>query len=195
MKKTPFMYMTVFTALSLLAACNQDEGPGEMNPNPEPGTVEEDNGAQENETMMSYIRLDDALQHFNNAFPDASLTSVKYDAQNLHYELDGIDDDSEYELVIHAETEEEINQQTEPLDAEDAGGVEREREAIELEGLIEPTDAVGTAQNEISGAMRSWELERDGNRIYYEVKIEVDQEEHEVTIDAESGEIIEIDRD
>ncbi|KQL56105.1 MULTISPECIES: PepSY domain-containing protein [Bacillaceae] len=195
MKKTPFMYLTVFTALSLLAACNQDEGPGEMNPNPAPGTVEEDNVEQENETMNSYIRLEGALQHFNNAFPDASLTSVTYDAQNLHYELDGIDDDSEYELVIHAETEEEINQQTEPLDAEDAGGAEREREAIEIDELIEPTDAVGTAQGEVPGALRSWELEREGNRIYYEVKIEVDQEEHEVTVDAETGEIIEIDRD
>jgi len=195
MRKRKLSTMTAFAALLMLAACNQDEGPEEMNPNPQPDSGEEDSATQEGESMNSYITINDAIERFNEVFPDASMTGLKYDAQSMNYEIDGIDDDSEYELIINVETQEEVSQETEALDQDDAGGVEREREAIDTEGLIEPNEAVQTAHDEIDGAMRSWELERDDNRTYYEVKIEIDQDEHEVKVDAQSGDIIEIDRD
>lgn len=198
MKKWPMVFVATATVATLIG-CNQDEPQGETNQTPDSTNEEnqesETNNGGDTDERGVYIDLNVALQEFEEAYPDVSLTSVEFDTQTMLYEFEGIDDDTEYEMDIDATTQEVTHQREEALDADDANGVEREEEGFTFDGLITPDEAIDLAQEEVNGELRSWTLDRENARVVYEVKMEVDGNEQEVKIDAETSEIMEIDQD
>ncbi|GAF12987.1 lipoprotein [Bacillus sp. JCM 19046] len=198
MKKWSMVFVATLTATALVG-CNQDEPQGETNQSPDTTNGGEQGDSTNNSNEMDdlgvYIDLNVALQEFEDAYPDASLTSVEFDTRAMLYEFEGMDDDTEYEMDIDATTQEITHQREEALDADDAGGVEREEEGFSFEGLITPDEAVNLAREEVAGELRSWALDRDNSRTIYDVTMDVEGNEHEVKIDAETSEIIEVDKD
>ena len=64
-----------------------------------------------------------------------------------------------------------------------------------LENIISVEEAKNIAVSEIGGEVMEVELDEDDGRYEYELEIRTDRGEADITIDAESGEIVEIDID
>ncbi|MBC1926194.1 PepSY domain-containing protein, partial [Listeria innocua] len=93
---------------------------------------------------MSY---EDAVSAFKDKHSDAEISGVELE-KNLGkyvYTVDGISNDNEYEMKFNAETKEQMSDETDKLDQEDAGGVEKENEKLNLDGIKTPKEAMDKA--------------------------------------------------
>lgn len=125
---------------------------------------------------------------------DGRLTSLELDSerQGYVYSVDLVSGSEEYEALVSASSGEILRDETESLDGDDAA--EAGDEVFELEGLVEPGDAMTAATGEAEGAARSWSLDREWDGIFYEVEVAPSAgDDLDVTIDAESGEVVEVD--
>ncbi|WP_054703524.1 PepSY domain-containing protein [Bacillus sp. JCM 19041] len=201
MKKWQLSIAATVAALAL-AGCNQgEEEPApttepDMNEEQEPNTEADNNQNQINMNGFQ-VDLETAIAEFEQAYPGASITAIDFDSDlsTWRYEIEGVDDETEYELYVDAETGDVSNEREEALDAEDAGGTELEKEALDLEGLLNPQEAIDIALAETEGIVDGWKLDRENDTTYYEVTIETDNEDFEVKIDASSGDVIETEQD
>lgn len=98
------------------------------------------------------------------------------------WEIDTMADGQEWELEINATTG-EVRED----DRDDEDDDERQ---LELDSVIGHAEAMEIAASEVSGPVTQWELDWDDGRQEYKVEI---QDDVDVTIDALSGEILEID--
>lgn len=140
------------------------------------------------------VLLEDAVQIFNDTYPDASIESVQFDDddnQTYEYDIDGFDDSSEYELSVDANSGETREQESENDDDND-------EEALNFDNIISPQEAMETALTEIgSGHVDEWELDSEDGTPIYEISLEntdsQDDDDEDITLHAETGEILERD--
>lgn len=109
---------------------------------------------------MSY---EDAINAFKDKHSDAEISSVELEKSlgKYVYKVDGISNDNEYEMKFNAETKEQLSDETDRLDREDAGGVEKENEKLSLDGIKSPKEAMDKAVSEQAGDVTSWKIERE----------------------------------
>lgn len=185
-----------------MAGCNQGEE--EPTPTTEPDMNEEQDQNTEADNNQNQLNMNDfqvdleaAIAEFEQAYPGASITTIDfdYDFSTWRYEIEGVDDETEYELHVDADTGDLSNEKEEALDSEDAGGTERAEEELDLDGIIDPQEAIDIALAETEGIVDGWKLDRENEMTYYEVTIETDNEDYEIKIDASSGDIIETEQD
>lgn len=136
------------------------------------------------------ISLDDAVQIFFDTFPEAEgIDNVDFDVDDgrFEYEIDGFNANTEFELTINAETGEILEQKSENDDDHDT--------AIDFDNIISPQEAMTNALEAAgSGYVKEWNLDTDDGRIIYDIDIEgADNGVDDVEVNAETGEIIEID--
>ncbi|MBC8922141.1 PepSY domain-containing protein, partial [Escherichia coli] len=122
---------------------------------------------------MSY---EDAINAFKDKHSDAEISSVELEKSlgKYVYKVDGISNDNEYEMKFNAETKEQLSDETDRLDREDAGGVEKENEKLSLDGIKSPKEAMDKAVSEQAGDVTSWKIERELDTTYYEVTVKQD---------------------
>lgn len=140
------------------------------------------------------ILLEDAVQIFNDTYPGASIESVQFDddANNYEYDIDGFDNSTEYELSVDANSGETREQESEN-DNDD-----NDNEALNFDNIISPQEAMETALAEIgSGHVDEWELDSEDGTPVYEISLEntdsQDDDDEDVTLHAETGDILERD--
>lgn len=136
------------------------------------------------------ISLDDAVQIFFDTFPEAEgIDNVDFDVDDgrFEYEIDGFNANTEFELTINAETGEILEQKSENDDDRDT--------AIDFDNIISPQEAMTNALEAAgSGYVKEWNLDTDDGRTIYDIDIEgADNGVDDVEVNAETGEIIEID--
>ncbi|EAH4081036.1 hypothetical protein EDX86_05100 [Listeria monocytogenes] len=143
---------------------------------------------------MSY---EDAINAFKDKHSDAEISSVELE-KNLGkyvYKVDGISNDNEYEMKFDAETKEQLSDETDRLDREDAGGVEKENEKIDLNGIKTPKEAMDKAVSEQSGDVTSWKIERELDTTYYEVTVKQDNNKYEIKLNAKTLDVLQTEQD
>ena len=139
-EKTPILFG--IAALGLLAGCTQNNtGNSEPAQNSSSSTAV----ASSSETTSSQatgsssssaaiangglptVTVEEAIQIFQDKYPDAAITSIDLDTSfgNYFYQVEGVDDTNEFELKIDAETKETSEERTEKLDADEQNGVKR----------------------------------------------------------------------
>ncbi|MBM6613955.1 PepSY domain-containing protein [Desemzia sp. RIT804] len=133
------------------------------------------------------ISLDDAIQIYNETHPNSSIESIEFDDDDAKYEydFDGFDDANEYELSIDASTGEAVDRETDS-DNDD------NNEALNLDNIVSPQEAMTTALEEVgSGYVDSWHLDTENGLTVYEISIENSQDDDDdIIINAQTGEFI-----
>lgn len=149
--------------------------------------IDTTNGIQDVEFAVS---LDAAVQIFLDTFPEAEgIDLVEFDVDDgrYEYEIDGFNSNMEFELTVDAKTG-DIREGKSESDADREVG-------LDFEKIISPKEAMANALTAIgSGYVKEWQLDTDDGRTIYEIDIEgSDSDVDDVTIDAFTGEVLEID--
>ncbi|MBC1948502.1 PepSY domain-containing protein [Listeria welshimeri] len=143
---------------------------------------------------MSY---EDAVSVFKDKHSDAEISGVELE-KNLGkyvYTVDGISNDNEYEMKFNAETKEQMSDETDKLDQEDAGGVEKENEKLNLNGIKTPKEAMDKAISSQAGDVTSWNIERELDTTYYEVTVKQDNNKYDIKLNAKTLEVLQTEQD
>ncbi|MBC1449487.1 PepSY domain-containing protein [Listeria welshimeri] len=143
---------------------------------------------------MSY---EDAVSAFKGKHSDAEISGVELE-KNLGkyvYTIEGISNDNEYEMKFNAETKEQMSDETDKLDQEDAGGVEKENEKLNLDGIKTPKEAMDKAISSQAGDVTSWNIERELDTTYYEVTVKQDNNKYDIKLNAKTLEVLQTEQD
>lgn len=143
---------------------------------------------------MSY---EDAVSAFKDKHSDAEISGVELE-KNLGkyvYTVEGISNDNEYEMKFNAETKEQMSDETDKLDQEDAGGVEKENEKLNLDGIKTPKEAMDKAISSQAGDVTSWNIERELDTTYYEVTVKQDNNKYDIKLNAKTLEVLQTEQD
>lgn len=207
MKKILYGSMTGL-ALFLVAGCTSKTPTAVSSTNEQKETVisttETSSSVQQEATTTSEktsavaVSLEKVTTAFEKKYPEAKITSLQLDTDfgRYFYEIEGVDQQKEYQVEVNAETGEFTKEKVETLDADEQNGVKIQEEALDLTNIISREQATTLAEKEAKvGQATDWKLEKELGITYWEVKVKEGQQKIEVKIDAHSGEILTTERD
>ncbi|GCF94619.1 lipoprotein [Enterococcus florum] len=140
------------------------------------------------------VSASDALK----AYPDTSVTSLELEPSlgTYYYEVKGMDDDTEYDVKINAETGDLKKEREEALDDDEKNGVERQEEELSIDGILSIEEAANAAVKAVGkGEAKEWSLEKEMSTTYWEVKVLDGRSETSVKLDAKTGDVLETELD
>ncbi len=144
------------------------------------------------------VSLEKVTTAFEKKYPEAKITSLQLDTDfgRYFYEIEGVDQQKEYQVEVNAETGEFTKEKVETLDVDEQNGVKMQEEALDLTNIISREQATTLAEKEAKvGQATDWKLEKELGITYWEVKVKEGQQKIEVKIDAHSGKILTTERD
>lgn len=207
MKKILYGSMTGL-ALFLVAGCTSKTPTAVSSTNEQKETVisttEISSSVQQEATTTSEktsavaVSLEKVTTAFEKKYPEAKITSLQLDTDfgRYFYEIEGVDQQKEYQVEVNAETGEFTKEKVETLDADEQNGVKMQEEALDLTNIISREQATTLAEKEAKvGQATDWKLEKELGITYWEVKVKEGQQKIEVKIDAHSGKILTTERD
>lgn len=207
MKKILYGSMTGL-ALFLVAGCTSKTPTAVSSTNEQKetviSTIETSSSVQQEATTTSEktsavaVSLEKVTTAFEKKYPEAKITSLQLDTDfgRYFYEIEGVDQQKEYQVEVNAETGESTKEKVETLDADEQNGVKMQEEALDLTNIISREQATTLAEKEAKvGQATDWKLEKELGITYWEVKVKEGQQKIEVKIDAHSGKILTTERD
>lgn len=137
---------------------------------------------------------------FYKRYPDTSITSIELEKNLLSstYEINGVDDNTEYTLKIHADTGKVISHSKEQLDSDEKNGILKNSESIDFDNIISLNNAVDKAKNAANGnggSLNGWSLEKDDQQTYWEIILKNANNHTSVKLNAQTGKVLEIEND
>ncbi|MGO4960250.1 PepSY domain-containing protein [Jeotgalibaca porci] len=178
----------------VLAACGDnaettDTTPATNDTTTETSSVTEDTGVVDNSTTATedILSLEEVVDIYMGEYPNAQIQKVDYDKDSgdWTYEITGVSENREYEVEINAVSGDIIKVDEDDVD-DDA--------YLAFDTIITPEEAIEiakTALAEEAAVLEGWELDVDDNRTKYDIEFEGSN--RDVKLDAETGEVIEID--
>ena len=178
----------------VLAACGDnaettDTTPATNDTTTETSSVTEDTGVVDNSTTATedILSLEEVVDIYIGEYPNAQIQKVDYDKDSgdWTYEITGVSENREYEVEINAVSGAIIKVDEDDVD-DDA--------YLAFDTIITPEEAIEiakTALAEEAAVLEGWELDVDDNRTKYDIEFEGSN--RDVKLDAETGEVIEID--
>lgn len=183
---------SVILALLLTAGCTAKTPTTEPTKNEQKVTT-----TSKKETAVA-VSLEKVTTAFEKKYPEAKLTSLQLDTDfgRYFYEIEGVDQQKEYQVEVNAETGEFTKEKVETLAADEQNGVKMQEEALDLTNIISREQATTLAEKEAKvGQATDWKLEKELGITYWEVKVKEGQQKIEAKIDAHSGKILTTERD
>lgn len=183
---------SVILVLLLTAGCTA------KTPTTEPTKNEQEATTTSEKATAVAVSLEKVTTAFEKKYPEAKLTSLQLDTDfgRYFYEIEGVDQQKEYQVEVNAETGEFTKEKVETLDADEQNGVKMQEEALDLTNIISREQATTLAEKEAKvGQATDWKLEKELGITYWEVKVKEGQQKIEVKIDAHSGKILTTERD
>ena len=161
-------------------------------------SVQQEATTTSEKTSAVAVSLEKVTTAFEKKYPEAKITSLQLDTDfgRYFYEIEGVDQQKEYQVEVNAETGEFTKEKVETLDADEQNGVKMQEEALDLTNIISREQATTLAEKEAKvGQATDWKLEKELGITYWEVKVKEGQQKTEVKIDAHSGKILTTERD
>lgn len=161
-------------------------------------SVQQEATTTSEKTSAVAVSLEKVTTAFEKKYPEAKITSLQLDTDfgRYFYEIEGVDQQKEYQVEVNAETGEFTKEKVETLDADEQNGVKMQEEALDLTNIISREQATTLAEKEAKvGQTTDWKLEKELGITYWEVKVKEGQQKIEVKIDAHSGKILTTERD
>lgn len=153
--------------------------------------------ASGNNTEEFSISLSDAIGVYKEQYSDTDITGIDISDKfgTYYYEITGVDDHTEYEVDINVTNGEFRLDREEALDSDEKDGVKRRQEKLDLDNLLPLSEINAIALREADGTIEEWSLEKELSKTYWEVSLRKDSQEITVSIDAQSGNVLETEVD
>ena len=210
MKTKGLLLLITGSALLLLAGCGDNSAQLENGTQQEASSqsvAQETQSTQTNSSTASsstkntdsatkQMSLDEIIALYQKNKPNTDITGIEIESRmsKFVYEVKGMDDSKEYKLFF-TETGELQHQEEEMLDEDERNGNERNNEKLDLKNLL-PLDQINSiAKKEVNGDITEWSLERELSKTYWDVKIVKNGQQSDVSIDAQSGNVLEVEMD
>lgn len=142
------------------------------------------------------LTVAEVISAYEKAYPNTSITSIDLDTSFgvYYFEVQGVDDNKEYELKVNAETGEETKEREENLDTDEKNGVKKAEDSLELNDIITLEDATTFASEALGvnpDTATEWSLDREMAVTYWEVTFESSRSASSVKLDAKTGDVLE----
>lgn len=210
MKTKGLLLLITGSALLLLAGCGDNSAQlenGTQQESSSQSVAQETQSTQTNSSTASsstkntdsatkQMSLDEIIALYQKNKPNTDITGIEIESRmsKFVYEVKGMDDSKEYKLFF-TETGELQHQEEEMLDEDERNGNERNNEKLDLKNLL-PLDQINSiAKKEVNGDITEWSLERELSKTYWDVKIVNNGQQSDVSIDAQSGNVLEVEMD
>lgn len=210
MKTKGLLLLITGSALLLLAGCGDNSAQLENGTQQEASSqsvAQESQSTQTNSSTASsstkntdsatkQMSLDEIIALYQKNKPNTDITGIEIESRmsKFVYEVKGMDDSKEYKLFF-TETGELQHQEEEMLDEDERNGNERNNEKLDLKNLL-PLDQINSiAKKEVNGDITEWSLERELSKTYWDVKIVNNGQQSDVSIDAQSENVLEVEMD
>ena len=204
MKKKLLIGMSTLVLLGL-ASCGQKaiEKPVTNSSYSSEAVIEESSSAVKKEAntdskQVKIASIDEVVAIYEKQFPNTDITSIQLEKERsgFVYQIEGVDDDNEYELKINAETLDTVKDKTEKLDRDEQGGIKREADKLDLSGIISLDEATQLAEKKAGiGQAVEWDLDRELSTTYWEVTIQDGNKESQIKLDAKTGDVLQVELD
>lgn len=204
MKKKIAMMGLSMMILGSLAACSTGNTTKKTDTQTkETETVVSDSKATEStdkkvdlESMMS---VETVIEAFQKAHEGVDITDIELEESRGSYvfKVDGVDDDNDYEMTFDASTKEVMQDKSKKLDRDEQGGVKRNEDKVDVSNLMSLQEVTDIAEKEsgITSAI-SWKLEQDLGTTYWEITLKEGlTKEVEVKVNAQTGEVLKVEKD
>lgn len=200
--KRPTKLLTGFiTGLSvlLLAGCqnNTDEEKVKTDASSKT-TVKEDTKTEAHVSALPQTNLEDIINLYEKNYPDSDISSIQIEKKRNDWEVEveGLDDSKEYSLKLLDSSDKIIKQQEEKLDKDEANGIKRDADKLNISELASLKDVTKNAQSEVpDGQLDEMELSQDLGVNHWSLKMLDGRKEVEVTIDAKTNKVISVEQD
>ena len=133
------------------------------------------------------------VEVFSNQYSALDITKVQLKTiQPIVYEISALDDTTEYEFIYQVDSQNLV--QTEMDRKKGDISYKRAYKKIEISILSDVDEMISIALGQISGGqLKDWSLERDNGQLYWNVEVYHNGKSIEVTIDANTKQIVKID--
>ena len=133
------------------------------------------------------------LEVFTNQYSLLDITKVQLKTvQPIVYEISALDDTTEYEFIYQVDSQNLV--QTEMDRKKGDISYKRAYKKIETSILSDVDEIISIALGQFSGGqLKDWSLERDNGQLYWNVEVYHNGKSMEVTIDANTKQIVKID--
>lgn len=140
-------------------------------------------GLESKDTFLSLEEIAGAFyDNFGSTDIQIEKISLEEDDRVLVYNIEGFDEEKEYELELNAENGQIISQEVDSNDLND------DDYGIALDLIVTPAQAMeGALVTNEGTSVKEWKLEAEKNGIFYEVEL---YDDIEVKVNAETGEVI-----
>lgn len=133
------------------------------------------------------------LEVFANQYSSLDITKVQLKTiQPIVYEISALDDTTEYEFIYQVDSQNLV--QTEMDRKKGDISYKRAYKKIETSTLSDVDEMISIALGQFTGGqLKDWTLERDNGQLYWNVELYHNGKSMEVTIDANTKQIVKID--
>ena len=133
------------------------------------------------------------LEVFTSQYSSLDITKVQLKTvQPIVYEISALDDTTEYEFIYQVDSQNLV--QTEMDRKKGDISYKRAYKKIETSILSDVDEMISIALGQFSGEqLKDWSLERDNGQLYWNVEVYHNGKSIEVTIDANTKQIVKID--
>ena len=133
------------------------------------------------------------LEVFTSQYSSLDITKVQLKTvQPIVYEISALDDTTEYEFIYQVDSQNLV--QTEMDRKKGDISYKRAYKKIETSILSDVDEMISIALGQFSGGqLKDWSLERDNAQLYWNVEVYHNGKSMEVTIDANTKQIVKID--
>ena len=133
------------------------------------------------------------LEVFTNQYSLLDITKVQLKTvQPIVYEISALDDTTEYEFIYQVDSQNLV--QTEMDRKKGDISYKRAYKKIETSILSDVDEMISIALGQFSGGqLKDWSLERDNGQLFWNVEVYHNGKSMEVTIDANTKQIVKID--
>ena len=133
------------------------------------------------------------LEVFANQYSSLDITKVQLKTiQPIVYEISALDDTTEYEFIYQVDSQNLV--QTEMDRKKGDISYKRAYKKIETSTLSDVDEMISMALGQFTGGqLKDWTLERDNGQLYWNVEVYHNGKSMEVTIDANTKQIVKID--
>ena len=133
------------------------------------------------------------VEVFSNQYSALDITKVQLKTiQPIVYEISALDDTTEYEFIYQVDSQNLV--QTEMDRKKGDISYKRAYKKIETSILSDVDEMISIALGQFSGGqLKDWSLERDNAQLYWNVEVYHNGKSMEVTIDANTKQIVKID--
>ena len=143
------------------------------------------------DTSKIKITQQQAIEKFTTKYGNKSIESIELEAHRGRYVyiIEGFDSSKEYRVAVNAETGKILNSRSENLDKDDKNA------ALDLNKLINRSEATEIAKKSASGTAVEWILENEDGKAVWSVELVNGSNRSKVEIDAESKEVLSTKKD